>query len=162
VFEKNCQTLSARAIVDTPVVDFSRVDAPLMPCRIEETNHREAHLDKADTVICAGRGIASEDLDQLREYAKEHHAAFAVTRPIVECGLASKEEMLGISGHSIAPKRFVAFGVSGSIQLLSAVRAGYIVSVNVDADAPLMKMADCAIACDYREILRRNERFFAL
>jgi electron transfer flavoprotein alpha subunit len=159
-FEKNCQTLSARAIVDTVPVDFSGVEAPFMPGWIEKTEHREELLTKADTVICAGRGISSkEDLEKLREYAKEHHAAFAVTRPLVECGLASKEEMLGISGHNIAPERFLAFGVSGSIQLMSAVHAHYIVAVNTDTDAPLMKMADCAIACDYREILFRQDRF---
>ena len=107
-----------------------------------------------DAVVAAGRGAGS-DLEPYRRLAEQHGARFAVTRPHVEAGRATRLELVGASSETVAPALYVGFGVSGALpHVVGMAESGTVIAVNTDPDAPIFEHADHAAVADAGAIVR--------
>ena len=111
-------------------------------------------LSQAARIVAVGRGIKSrERLPVAQALAKAMGAELAASRPICDSGWLPMERQIGSSGQTVAPKLYVALGVSGAIQHLVGMKGSRtIVAINKDADAPIFDVADYGIVGDLFEI----------
>ena len=112
-------------------------------------------LGQAERIVAVGRGIkAQENLAVAEKLAKAMGAELAASRPICDNGWLPMERQIGSSGQTVAPKLYLALGISGAIQHLVGMKgARTIVAVNKDADAPIFEVADYGIVGDLFEIV---------
>jgi electron transfer flavoprotein alpha subunit len=111
-------------------------------------------LSQADRIVAVGRGIKSqENLELAKKLAAAFGAELAASRPICDAGWLPMERQIGSSGQTVAPKLYVALGISGAIQHLVGMKGSRtIVAINKDADAPIFEVADYGIAGDLFEV----------
>jgi electron transfer flavoprotein alpha subunit len=111
-------------------------------------------LSQAERIVSVGRGIKSQDnLPLVEKLAKALGAEIAASRPICDNGWLPMERQIGSSGQTVAPKLYMALGISGAIQHLVGMKgARTIVAINKDAEAPIFEVADYGIQGDLFEI----------
>jgi electron transfer flavoprotein alpha subunit len=112
-------------------------------------------LSQAERIVSVGRGIKShENLPIVQKLAAALGAEIAASRPICDNGWLPMERQIGSSGQTVAPKLYMAVGISGAIQHLVGMKgARTIVAINKDADAPIFEVADYGIVGDLFEIV---------
>ncbi len=112
-------------------------------------------LSQAERIVSVGRGIKGpEHLPLAQALASALGAELAASRPICDAGWLPMERQIGSSGQTVAPKLYVAVGISGAIQHVVGMKgARTIVAVNKDADAPIFEVADYGYAGDLFEFL---------
>jgi electron transfer flavoprotein alpha subunit len=112
-------------------------------------------LSSAQLIVGVGRGIKSQDyLPIVQELAAALGAELAASRPICDNGWLPMERQVGSSGQTVAPKLYIAAGISGAIQHLVGMKASQcIVAINKDADAPIFEVADYGIVGDLMEVV---------
>jgi electron transfer flavoprotein alpha subunit len=138
---KAAVTLDAAKIRQKPEAPFQEAKAAV-------------DLSQAERIVAVGRGIKSqENLALAEKLAKALGAEVAASRPICDNGWLPMERQIGSSGQTVAPKLYVALGISGAIQHLVGMKGSRtIVAVNKDADAPIFEVADYGIVGDLFEI----------
>ena len=111
-------------------------------------------LSQAERIVAVGRGIkAQEHVALAEQLAKAFGAELAASRPICDNGWLPMERQIGSSGQTVAPKLYVAIGISGAIQHLVGMKgARTIVAINKDAEAPIFEVADYGIQGDLFEL----------
>ena len=111
-------------------------------------------LSQAERIVAVGRGIKSqENLRVAEALATALGAEVAASRPICDSGWLPMARQVGSSGQTVAPKLYVALGISGAIQHLVGMKGSrVIVAINKDADAPIFEVADYGIVGDLFEI----------
>jgi electron transfer flavoprotein alpha subunit len=112
-------------------------------------------LSQAERIVAVGRGIKSQDnLTLAQSLAKAMGAELAASRPICDSGWLPMERQVGSSGQTVAPRLYVALGISGAIQHLVGMKGSRtIVAINKDADAPIFEVADYGIVGDLFEVV---------
>jgi electron transfer flavoprotein alpha subunit len=112
-------------------------------------------LSQAERIVAVGRGIKSQDnLPLAQNLAKAMGAEIAASRPICDSGWLPMERQVGSSGQTVAPRLYVALGISGAIQHLVGMKGSRtIVAINKDADAPIFEVADYGVVGDLFEIV---------
>lgn len=112
-------------------------------------------LSQADRIVSIGRGIKSEEhIAIAKELAAALDAEIAASRPICDAGWLPMERQVGSSGQTVAPKLYLALGISGAIQHVVGMKgARTIVAINKDPEAPIFEIADYGIAGDLFEIV---------
>jgi electron transfer flavoprotein alpha subunit len=112
-------------------------------------------LGQAERIVAVGRGIKSQENIAIAEkLAAAMGAEVAASRPICDNGWLPMERQIGSSGQTVAPKLYLALGISGAIQHLVGMKgARIIVAINKDADAPIFEVADYGIVGDLFEIV---------
>ena len=112
-------------------------------------------LSQAERIVSVGRGIkGQEHLPVAQALADALGAELAASRPICDAGWLPMERQVGSSGQTVAPKLYVALGISGAIQHLVGMKGSHtIVAINKDADAPIFEVADYGIVADLFEIV---------
>jgi electron transfer flavoprotein alpha subunit len=112
-------------------------------------------LSQAERIVAVGRGIkAQEHIALAEKLAHAMRAEVAASRPICDNGWLPMERQIGSSGQTVAPKLYVALGISGAIQHLVGMKgARTIVAINKDADAPIFEVADYGIVADLFEVV---------
>lgn len=104
-------------------------------------------LEGAEIIIAGGRGVGTkENYELVKELASLLGGVVGATRPVIEEGWISRAHQVGQSGKIVAPKLYIAFGISGAAQHLSGITGSdYIVAVNKDEEAPIFDVANIAI-----------------
>jgi electron transfer flavoprotein alpha subunit len=112
-------------------------------------------LSQAERIVAVGRGIKGQEHIAIAEgLAAALGAQLAASRPICDSGWLPMDRQVGRSGQTVAPKLYVALGISGAIQHVVGMKgARTIVAVNKDADAPIFEIADYGIVGDLFEIV---------
>ena len=112
-------------------------------------------LSQAERIVGVGRGIkAQEHIALAEKLAAALDAQIAASRPICDSGWLPMERQVGSSGQTVAPKLYVALGISGAIQHVVGMKgARTIVAINKDADAPIFEIADYGIVGDLFDIV---------
>jgi len=140
---------------------ITKIDIQIDPATVRqkpEPPFREAKqavdLGQAERIVAGGRGIKSQENIPLAEkLAKAIDAEVAASRPICDNGWLPMERQIGSSGQTVAPKLYVALGISGAIQHLVGMKGSRtIVAINKDAEAPIFEVADYGIVGDLFEI----------
>ena len=119
-------------------------------CRQEEPfQEAKASVDltKSEVIVAIGRGIKSqENIALAQQLADALGADLAASRPICDSDWLPIDRQIGSSGQTVAPKLYVALGISGTIQHIVGMKnSGTIVAVNKDAEAPIFDIADYGI-----------------
>ncbi len=112
-------------------------------------------IAEAPVLVVAGKGACEASaLPLLQELADLLGGAVACSRPVVEAGLLPYERQVGQTGKTVAPKLYIAVGVSGAIQHFVAIQgAEKIVVINSDPNAPIFQAADAGIVGEYTEVV---------
>jgi electron transfer flavoprotein alpha subunit len=112
-------------------------------------------LSQAERIVSVGRGIkGQEHLALAQKLAEALDAELAASRPICDAGWLPMERQIGSSGQTVAPRLYLALGISGAIQHVVGMKgARTIVAINKDADAPIFEVADYGIVGDLFEVV---------
>jgi electron transfer flavoprotein alpha subunit len=124
-------------------------DAPFQQAR------QAVDLSQAERIVSVGRGIKEQtNIALAQQLAEALGAEIAASRPICDAGWLPMERQVGSSGQTVAPKLYLALGISGAIQHLVGMKgANTVVAINKDPDAPIFEIADYGIVGDLFEIV---------
>ena len=154
VFEKN-NTPSSEATIEKVEVALKAED---IRTEIVETHkeHKEiADIAEANIIVSGGRGVgAKENFKLLEDLAEALGGTVGASRAAVDSGLREKDYQVGQTGKTVRPTIYIACGISGAIQHLAGMQdSDYIIAINKDESAPIMKAADLAIVGDLNKVI---------
>ncbi len=133
--------------------------ADLQPDReilgVEEAAGEQIDLAAADVIVAVGRGIGDQEkMTIVEQLAAALGAEIGASRPVIDNGWLPRDRQIGSSGQTVAPKLYVALGISGAIQHLVGMKgARVIVAVNKDPGAPIFTVAHYGIVGDLHEVV---------
>jgi electron transfer flavoprotein alpha subunit len=141
-------------VVEAPVEleDFSTAATMLEQAHEEQAG---PSIEEADVIVAGGRGLGGpENFALVEDLAKALGGAVAATRAVVDAGWYPYSAQVGQTGKSVAPKLYVACGISGAIQHKVGMQgASTIVSINKDGNAPIFEFSDLGIVGDLHQVV---------
>src|SRR5467141_2344709 len=146
---------SGKASVSKPSVDLKPEQIRTKPLELFREAKQAVDLTQAPILVAVGRGIkAPENIPLAEKLAKALGGEIAASRPICDEGWLPMERQIGSSGQTVAPKLYLALGISGAIQHVVGMKgARTIVAINKDANAPIFEIADYGVVGDIFEIM---------
>jgi electron transfer flavoprotein alpha subunit len=146
---------SGKAAVNTVKVELKPEEIRTKPLELFKEAKSAVDLTQAPLIVAIGRGIkAPENIPQAEALAKALGGEIAASRPICDEGWLPMERQIGSSGQTVAPKLYLALGISGAIQHVVGMKgARTVVAVNKDQNAPIFEIADYGVVGDIFEIM---------
>jgi electron transfer flavoprotein alpha subunit len=149
------QVQAGSAPVENFAPQLSAADIRTKPLELFREAQRAVDLTAADIIVSVGRGIKEEEnIAIVKELADALGAELAASRPICDAGWLPMERQVGSSGQTVAPKMYLAVGISGAIQHLVGMKGSRtIVAINKDPNAPIFEVADYGIVGDLFQVV---------
>jgi electron transfer flavoprotein alpha subunit len=144
---------------EAEVVERSTGNLPEPRTRLVAREHDRTtagyELDAATICICVGKGVGGPDaLPEIEAHAGRLGAAVGASRDVTDAGWLPRNRQIGLTGRAIAPRLLIEVGVRGAFEhMVGSVRAGVIVALNANEQAPIFKHADLGVVGDWRETL---------
>ncbi len=146
----------------TGTVIYWQHRAPVLKEIISEETVVQSGEDIRDAriLISLGDGIRDRSLIEVAEsVAAKVGGSVSCSRSLVEKGWMPRSRQVGMSGRTVAPEIYIAFGISGAVQHRAGMSgAGKVIAVNSDPDAPIHRFADLSLIADAGEVLREMDR----
>jgi len=144
-----------KAPVKSVAVDLKPEQIRTKPLELFREAKQAVDLTAAPLLVSVGRGIkAPENIALAEKLAKAMHAEICASRPICDEGWLPMDRQIGSSGQTVAPKLYLALGISGAIQHVVGMKgARTIAAINKDQNAPIFEIADYGVVGDLFEIV---------
>jgi len=111
-------------------------------------------ITQADVLVSVGQGIGdAKNIPMMETFARVLGASLSCSRPVVDRKWLPQERQVGSSGKTVKPKIYLAIGISGAFQHLTAVKADIIIAINKDPRAPIFSVADYGITGDLFQLI---------
>jgi electron transfer flavoprotein alpha subunit len=154
-FEAGAEASGADAAVEDVAVEFQPHSLKASMVTRGEQRGADVNIEDADILVAGGRGLGNaEGFEQLEQLAGALGGAVAATRAVVDAGWYSYAAQIGQTGKTVAPKLYLAAGISGAIQHKVGMQASEnIVAINKDANAPIFEFSDLGVVGDLNKIV---------
>ena len=151
------ETGDAGAPVEDVEVSFSEFSTRAKMISRGEQRGADVNIEDADILVAGGRGLGNADgFESLEQLAGALGGAVAATRAVVDAGWYPYAAQIGQTGKTVAPKLYLAAGISGAIQHKVGMQSSEnIVAINKDANAPIFEFSDLGVVGDLNKILPR-------
>ncbi len=149
------QKAAAPAPVEKPAIQLEASQIRTKPLERFQEAKRTVDLASAEIIVSVGRGIKDpENLPMVQALAEALGAELGASRPVCDSGWLPLERQVGSSGQTVAPKLYIAVGISGAIQHLVGMKGSRtVVAINKDSSAPIFEIADYGIVGDLFQIV---------
>ena len=149
------QTGASAAQVETVAVEIAEGVIRNKPQEVFKEAKQAVDLTQAEIIVAVGRGIKEQkNIEIARQLAEALGGELAASRPICDSGWLPMDRQIGSSGQTVAPKLYLALGISGAIQHIVGMKgARTIVAVNKDSEAPIFEIADYAVVGNLFEVV---------
>ena len=152
---------SGRNVEVKKIVDFSMDHSgwnPVLKKIVYHTGRKD--IAEADIIVAGGRGVGGGgNFAMLESLADALGGVVGASRSAVDEGWRPHSEQVGQTGKSVAPKLYIACGISGAVQHIAGMSgAGTVIAINRDAEAPIFKAADYGIVGDIVEVVPQLEK----
>jgi electron transfer flavoprotein alpha subunit len=146
---------ASKAPVKTIAVELKPEQIRTKPLELFREAKQAVDLTQAPILVAVGRGIkAPENIPMAEKLAKLLGGELAASRPICDEGWLPMERQIGSSGQTVAPKLYLALGISGAIQHVVGMKGSRtIVAINKDQNAPIFEVADYGVVADLFEVV---------
>jgi len=155
VFERLKIDESRTGSIELEKIDLAKEDIRTEVIEIVKTAKDMVDIGEAEIIVSGGRGVGNkENFALLKELAEAMGGVVGASRAAVDNGWMDKVYQVGQTGKTVRPKVYIACGISGAIQHLAGMQdSDYIVAINKDPEAPIMKAADLAIVGDFTKVI---------
>jgi electron transfer flavoprotein alpha subunit len=149
------QAGDSAAPVETVNIDIPADVVRTKPAEPFKEAKQAVDLTQAEIIVSVGRGIKEQkNIDLARQLADALGGEIAASRPICDNGWLPMDRQIGSSGQTVAPKLYLAMGISGAIQHIVGMKgARSIVAINKDSEAPIFEIADYAVVGNLFDIV---------
>jgi electron transfer flavoprotein alpha subunit len=146
---------SSPAPVETIKVDIADSVIRNRPQEVFKEAKQAVDLTQAEIIVSVGRGIKEQkNIEIAKQLADALGGDLAASRPICDSGWLPMDRQIGSSGQTVAPKLYLALGISGAIQHIVGMKGSRtIIAVNKDSEAPIFEIADYAIVGNLFDIV---------
>ena len=146
---------AAAAPVETVNVEIPDGVVRNKPQEVFKEAKQAVDLTQAEIIVSVGRGIKEQkNIELAKQLAEALGGEIAASRPICDNGWLPMDRQVGSSGQTVAPKLYLALGISGAIQHIVGMKgAGSIVAINKDSEAPIFEIADYAVVGNLFDIV---------
>jgi len=153
----DCSNALPRGEVTRPEIPPELFESRVVNLGFERAEDGGSNIQDLDVVVSGGKGLKRpESFRMLEELAVLLGGGVGASRPAVEAKWMGYPHQVGLSGKVVAPKVYIAAGISGAVQHLAGMQtAGYVVAVNRDPDASIFRVADLGLCGDLFDILPR-------
>lgn len=140
---------------ETETLESNTKEEEVVAKVLKIVSREEVDITAADVVVAGGMDIGKkEGFKMLEELANEIGGTVAASRPTVDAGWITRDRQVGQTGKTVRPKLYVAVGISGAIQHVAGMKSSdYVISINKDAAAPIVKYSDLALVGDAYDIV---------
>jgi electron transfer flavoprotein alpha subunit len=141
--------------VETVSVDIADNIIRNKPQEVFKEAKQAVDLTQAEVIVAVGRGIKEQkNIELAKQLADALGADLAASRPICDNGWLPMDRQIGSSGQTVAPKLYLALGISGAIQHIVGMKGSRaIIAINKDSEAPIFEIADFAVVGNLFDIV---------
>ena len=146
---------ASSAPVETVKVEIADGVIRNRPQEVFKEAKQAVDLTQAEIIVSVGRGIKEQkNIDLAKQLAEALGGELAASRPICDSGWLPMDRQIGSSGQTVAPKLYLALGISGAIQHIVGMKGSRaIIAINKDSEAPIFEIADYAVVGNLFDIV---------